>query len=79
LHVLVGLVHAMVSGSSSGPNITRPLRKRMPARPQAAVNAGSSEDAVFGASGFMKSVRFWIEGGARTTTGNLVKPTATDA
>jgi hypothetical protein len=51
----------------------------MPARPQATVNAGSSEDAVFGASGFMKSVRFWIEEGARTTTGNLVKPTATDA
>ena len=46
LHVLVGLVHAMVSGSSSGPNITRPLRKRMPARPQAAVNAGTLEDAV---------------------------------
>jgi hypothetical protein len=51
----------------------------MPARPQAAVNAGSLEDAVFGASGFMNPVRLWIEGGARTTTGNLVKPTATDA
>jgi len=48
--VLVGLVHAMVSGSSSGPNVTRPLRTRMPAQPQAAVNAGSLEDAVFGAS-----------------------------
>jgi hypothetical protein len=79
LHVLVGLVHAMVSGSSSGPNITRPLRKRMPARPQAAVNAGTLEDAVISANWFMNFVRLWIEGGARTTTGNLVKPTATDA
>jgi hypothetical protein len=51
----------------------------MPARPQAAVNAGTLEDAVISASWFMNSVRFWIEGGARTTTGNLVKPTATDA
>jgi hypothetical protein len=37
----------------------------MPARPQAAVNAGTLEDAVISASWFMNSVRFWIEGGAR--------------
>jgi hypothetical protein len=37
----------------------------MPARPQAAVNAGTLEDAVTSANWFMNFVRFWIEGGAR--------------